>query len=96
MHGTPGISLRAIDDLQRAAQSKLGEAVTRFGIDGEAIVKAGPAAQTIVDLAASAPAELVVVGTHGRTGLSRLTLGSTAEAVIRSATCSVLVVRLTA
>ena len=96
VHGTPGISLRAIDDLQRAAQSKLREAATRFGIDGEAIVKAGPAAQTIVDLAASAPAELVVVGTHGRTGLSRLTLGSTAEAVIRSATCSVLVVRLTA
>ena len=93
--GTPGISLRAIDDLQKAAQSKLREAAARFGNDGEAIVKAGPTAQTIVDLAASAPAELVVVGTHGRTGLSRLTLGSTAETVIRSAPCSVLVVRLT-
>jgi universal stress protein A len=57
---------------------------------------AGAAAQTIVDLADSARAELVVVGTHGRTGLSRLTLGSTAEAVIQSARCSVLVVRLTA
>ena len=91
---TPTISLPAIDDLVNAAQGRLQEAVSRFAIDGEAIVKSGPAAQTIVDLAASAPAELVIVGTHGRTGLSRLTLGSTAEAVIRSAPCSVLVVRL--
>jgi nucleotide-binding universal stress UspA family protein len=65
----------------------------RFGVDdGEAIGMSGPAAQTIVDVAKSA--ELLVVGTHGRTGLARLTLGSTAEAVIRSAACSVLVVRL--
>ncbi len=95
VHGIPGISIRAIDDLQAAAQSRLREALSRFGIDGEATATAGPAAQTIVDVAASASAELVVVGTHGRTGLARLTLGSTAEAVIRSAPCSVLVVRLT-
>ena len=90
----PTISLPAIDDLMNAAQGRLGEALARFAIDGEAIVRSGPAAQTIVDLAASSGAELVVVGTHGRIGLSRLTLGSTAESVIRSATCSVLVVRL--
>ena len=94
VHGIPGISIRAIDDLQAAAQSRLRQALSRFGIQGEAIATAGPAAQTIIDLAASASAELVVVGTHGRTGLARLTLGSTAEAVIRSAPCSVLVVRL--
>ena len=93
--GTPGISLPAVDELQIAARDRLREELTRFAIDGEAIAKSGPAAQTIIDLADSAPAELVVVGTHGRTGLARLTLGSTAEAVIRSAQCSVLVVRLT-
>ena len=93
VHGIPGISIRAIDDLQSAAQGRLQDALIRFGIDGEAIAKSGIATQTIVDLAASA--ELVVVGTHGRTGLARLTLGSTAEAVIRSAPCSVLVVPLT-
>jgi universal stress protein A len=95
VHGIPGISVRAIDDLQAAAQGRLQDALIRFGVDGEAIAKSGPAAQTIVDLAASASAELIVVGTHGRTGLARLTLGSTAEAIIRSAPCSVLVVRLT-
>jgi nucleotide-binding universal stress UspA family protein len=96
LRGTPSTSFPAIDDLLMGAQSRLQEALTRFAVDGEAIVKSGSAAQAIVDLAASAPAELIVVGTHGRTGLSRLTLGSTAEAVIRSAPCSVLVVRLTA
>jgi nucleotide-binding universal stress UspA family protein len=95
VHGIPGISIRAIDDLQTAAQGKLQDALIRFGINGEALAKSGPAAQTIVDFAASASAELVVVGTHGRTGLARLTLGSTAESVVRSAACSVLVVRLT-
>ena len=96
LHGIPGVSVEAIDDLRTAAQSRLREALTRFAIEGEAIATPGPAAQTIVDLAESARAELVVVGTHGRTGLARLTLGSTAEAVIRSAPCSVLVIRLTA
>jgi nucleotide-binding universal stress UspA family protein len=93
VHGIPGISVRAIDDLQTAAKGRLQDALIRFGVDdGEAIGMSGPAAQTIVDVAKSA--ELLVVGTHGRTGLARLTLGSTAEAVIRSAACSVLVVRL--
>jgi nucleotide-binding universal stress UspA family protein len=93
--GSMSLPLVALDDLRRAAQHKLGDELARVAMDGEAITKSGPAAQTIIDLADSAPAELVVVGTHGRTGLARLTLGSTAEAVIESAHCSVLVVRLT-
>ena len=93
---TPDMALPSIDDLMKAATHRLREALPRFASDAEAIVKAGPAARTIVDLAAAEHAELVVVGTHGRTGFSRLTLGSTAESVIRSAPCSVLVVRLTA
>ena len=83
-------------DLRTAARNRLGEALTQFAIDGEAIAESGLAAQTIFDLADSARAELAVVGTNGRTGLSRLTLGNTAEAVIRPAPRSVLVVRLTA
>jgi nucleotide-binding universal stress UspA family protein len=93
--GTAGVPLPALDDLQRAAQEKLRDQLTRVSMDGEAVTKSGPAAETIIDFAGSSAAELVVVGTHGRTGLARLTLGSTAEAVIRSAPCSVLVVRLT-
>ena len=96
LYGIPSISVRAIDDLETAAQNRLREALAKFGVDGHAIAKSGPAAQTIVGLAESGGAELIVVGTRGRTGLARLTLGSTAETVIRSAPCSVLIVRLTA
>jgi nucleotide-binding universal stress UspA family protein len=50
-------------------------------------------ADEIAQLAADLEADLVVVGTYGRRGLSRLLLGSTAEAVVRLAPCPVLVVR---
>jgi len=48
----------------------------------------------IVDLAAKWPADLVVMGSHGRRGLERFLLGSVSEAVVRHATCSVQVVRI--
>lgn len=44
-------------------------------------------------LAAAATADLIVIATHGRSGLGRILLGSTAESVIRQAPCPVLVVR---
>jgi nucleotide-binding universal stress UspA family protein len=50
-------------------------------------------ADEISQLAADLEADLVVVGTHGRRGLSRLLLGSSAEATVRLAPCPVLVVR---
>ena len=43
----------------------------------------GPPATAILETARTLPAELVVVGTIGRTGLSRFALGSVAEAVVR-------------
>jgi nucleotide-binding universal stress UspA family protein len=51
-------------------------------------------AHAIAQLAADIEADLVVVGTHGRTGIERLLLGSVAEGVVRLAPCPVLVVRL--
>src|SRR5690349_16210210 len=50
-------------------------------------------ADEIAQLAADLEADLVVVGTHGRRGISRLLLGSSAEATVRLAPCPVLVVR---
>ena len=49
--------------------------------------------EQIAQLAADLEADLVVVGTHGRRGISRLVLGSVAEATMRLAPCPVLVVR---
>ena len=49
--------------------------------------------EQIVRVASDICADLVVVGTHGRSGVSRLVLGSQAEEVVRKASCPVLVVR---
>jgi nucleotide-binding universal stress UspA family protein len=58
-----------------------------------AFLEGDPAAE-IVRYAADAGIDLVVMGTHGRTGLERLLMGSVAEKVMRDAPCSVLVVKL--
>ncbi len=50
----------------------------------------------ITAAAAKMDASLIVLGTHGRTGLDRILFGSTAERVVRSAECPVLTVRLPA
>jgi universal stress protein E len=53
----------------------------------------GPAARQIAEAAAELSADLVVLGTHGRTGVAHMLLGSVAEAVLRLTDCSVLTVR---
>jgi len=88
----------ASTDLQRESHRLLLETLTsalkRIGAIGETRVIEGSPASSIVECANELNAELVVVGTHGRTGLARLALGSVAEAVIRTATCPVLAVRM--
>jgi len=51
------------------------------------------ARRAIVDAATEWPADLIVIGSHGRTGLDRFLLGSVAESVMRHAPCSVEIVR---
>lgn len=74
-------------------QTALQQVLERTGVSGEAIVLDGSPAAAILHHAEQLEAELVVVGTHGRTGLTRLALGSVAEKVVRGAGSSVLVVR---
>lgn len=56
-------------------------------------VKLGTAHREIIDFAAENDIDLIVIGTHGRTGFSHAILGSVAERVIRHATCPVLTIR---
>jgi nucleotide-binding universal stress UspA family protein len=53
----------------------------------------GEPASSIVDLARDVGADLIVIGSHGRTGLSRVLMGSVAEHVVRKAGCPVLTVK---
>jgi nucleotide-binding universal stress UspA family protein len=55
----------------------------------------GDPAGEIVRIAGEEKAEMVVMGTHGRTGMTRLLMGSVAEGVVRRAPCPVLVYRET-
>jgi hypothetical protein len=62
-------------------------------IPWEKRIEEGPAAKTIVEYAATIHADAIVMGTHGRSGLEHMLLGSVAEAVARGASCPVLTVR---
>jgi nucleotide-binding universal stress UspA family protein len=64
------------------------------GITIETAVEGGVPAEVILQRARAGGYDLVVMGTHGRTGLRRLLLGSVAEAVIRGAACPVVTVHL--
>lgn len=57
-----------------------------------AVISGGPPAYSIVDYARDNTIDIVVVGTHGRGGMSRMFLGSVAEHVVRMAPCPVLTV----
>jgi nucleotide-binding universal stress UspA family protein len=83
------------DQMRKIWQQRLDECVHHFKAKGGGLLREGPAVPAILSAAVELPAQLLVMGTHGRTGLSRLiALGSVAEAVVRAAPCSVLVVRL--
>ena len=91
--GSSAIALEGLDALHRSAKSRLDETLRELGVPGQTAVMAGSAGRVIVRYAETTKAEFIVVGTHGRSGLGRLTLGSTAASVIEHAPCSVLVVR---
>jgi universal stress protein A len=63
------------------------------GLKVEEVIGHGDAAAEIVRVADEQGVDLIVISSHGRTGLGRILFGSTAEAVVRHARCPVLVVK---
>ncbi len=81
--------------IRREISDSVRERVARFGIPPERVaVLYGRPATEIHAEAEKVSAELIVVGSHGRHGLSRVVLGSTANAVLHGAPCDVLTVRI--
>jgi nucleotide-binding universal stress UspA family protein len=68
------------------------EAEAAPGVAIEAVVREGNTATEILDQATKMSADLLVIGTHGRSGFERLVLGSVTEKVLRKARCPVLTV----
>jgi nucleotide-binding universal stress UspA family protein len=83
------------NQLQEEATRQLARWKKDLGrkIRNQTVVRAGSAYREIVEAADELGADLIVLGTHGRTGLAHLLMGSTAERVVRHARCPVLVVR---
>lgn len=84
------------DSLIASARERVERALRRVRVAGRGLVATGDPAAVILEQAARLAAELVVLGTAGATGLTRLVLGSVAETVVHRAPCSTLVVRLNA
>jgi len=90
----PGpLSAKAWGAERGLAEKQLRDAMEQAGVEGEAKVIEGLSAREIVAEAERLGAELVVIATHGRTGLARMALGSVAKSVIHDAPCSVLILR---
>ncbi|MGH0030855.1 MAG: universal stress protein [Myxococcota bacterium] len=76
-----------------ATLARYAEELTAKGIPVETAVCEGYAATVIVEEAAERGVDLIVIGTHGHSGLKHLLLGSIAERVVHKAGCPVLTVR---
>ncbi|MBI3304102.1 MAG: universal stress protein [Deltaproteobacteria bacterium] len=81
---------------EKVAKEKLEEIARERlsgGIRYEILTRVGDAAKIILETAEEVGAELIVMATHGRTGISHFFLGSVAERVVREAPCPVLTIR---
>ncbi len=92
----PGAIAEIIEQQERFHRDLADKAAASLKAAGfQAIARMVPADPrgALVDAAKSLPADLVVVGSHGRSGLTKLLLGSVATHVVTHAPCSVLVVK---
>ena len=76
--------------------ARLRRSARAHGLTVETAVMSGKPAQAIVERAKDGGFDLIVMGTHGRTGLFHVVMGSVAARVLRSAPCPVLTVRAAA
>jgi len=94
--GTLGDSVQVVYPSSReeviATMQRHAEAVGIASASPYLMAEAGDPVDTIVDQAISMPADLIVIGTHGRSGFSRLLYGSIAEQVLHRSPCPVLTV----
>lgn len=68
-------------------------AIEALGVTTQLVTKIGPPDEILAAAAVEHHAQLIVIGTHGHTGVSRFLLGSVASSTIRHATCDMLIVR---
>lgn len=84
------------DRIRDSAQSQLDQCaktVRAAGLEAHVHLACDTPARAILEAAVQVGADLIVMGTHGRTGMKHVLLGSVAERIVRLATCPVLTVK---
>jgi len=92
----PTMGEELLGDLERQASAALAQLLPdaqEAKVEVTRAVAIGSPSQTIVETAEAEHVDLIVMATHGRTGLSHLLIGSVAERVVRTAPCPVLTIR---
>jgi len=86
-----------VEDMQKSADREMekwgGEAAAKVSTIEKLVVRGVPFVE-IIRVAKEKNADMIVIGTHGRTGIDHMLFGSTAEKVVRKASCPVLTVRM--
>jgi nucleotide-binding universal stress UspA family protein len=81
-------------DIEEHATSMVEDVADQFGdVQTKTVVRAGPPYKAILDYVESYDIDLILMGTHGRTGLDRYLLGSVTEKVVRMSDVPVMTVR---
>jgi len=94
--GSPMDDVSNVRDNSEAVMKGAADIVSRSGLTAETVILGTPIENTgelIVHQATEWPADIIVMGTHGRRGLPRVVLGSNAEYVLRHTSVPVLLVR---
>ena len=92
----PSVLDTYLQEMETNAQQQMQATLARLheaGLQGDSVVVEGLPFQTILDTVKEKGVDLIIMGTHGRTGLTHVLMGSVAERVVRLAPCPVLVTR---
>lgn len=96
VYGVEPVALYSVDHVLDASKDALKEMKSTFfdkSVEVDTKIVVGHAASSIADCAKDLEADLVVISTHGLTGMKRFLMGSVTELVVRSAPCAVLTVK---
>lgn len=94
---SPVLIPQLIEDITMRVKSDLDALKVRAekeGVSAETFIEEGDPYRVIVDLAEELKSDVIILGSHGRTGMRRLLMGSVTERVIGHAKCAVLVVKI--
>ncbi len=92
VHAVGNVEELIREQVSRALDQHAAE-IERRGVKVRKVLRVGDIIQEILDVIQKEEIDLVVIGTHGRKGISHFLLGSTTEKLVRSAPCPVLTVR---